>query len=362
MRAITKVDTRVGLMSLLQIVGSLLLFVVMLALLKDGVMVFAPSMERCCTTMDGWSGMGFGWLIALLTLNGSAMAAAAVVMFNTGAIGAATSFGMIHGSRFGAGFFVLLVGCFYELRETTKRKALSTGIQTLLIAQIIHIPSFLVGYWVLVHLGTPSIPLMIESTQNSPVEAFVYYPLLVLETILPSWSWLVVGFIGLIQSFAIFDRAIKSLLDQERVVSLPLDESQTMTLFFIGLLVTSVTLSVSISLSLLVPLVARGVIQQRSTIPYIMGAGISTFIDTFFAASLVHDSLAQGVVGLVTGSVAIVSVIILLVAYPAFERFIINATNLLVEKRWALGIYVTSLFVVPLLLIVISLLVPQVLR
>jgi CRP-like cAMP-binding protein len=57
-----------------------------------------------------------------------------------------------------------------------------------------------------------------------------------------------------------------------------------MAMFLLGCAVTSVTLSVSVSLSILVPLSAKGLVRRENTLPYIMGANITTFIDTLVAA------------------------------------------------------------------------------
>ena len=53
--------------------------------------------------------------------------------------------------------------------------------------------------------------------------------------------------------------------------------------FALGLAVTTLTMSVSVSLSVLVPLSARGYIRRENVIPYIMGANITTFVDTLVA-------------------------------------------------------------------------------
>ena len=57
-----------------------------------------------------------------------------------------------------------------------------------------------------------------------------------------------------------------------------------------GALVTLLTLSVSVSLSVLVPLNHRGYVRRENVIPYIMGAGITTFVDTLLAALLLTQS------------------------------------------------------------------------
>jgi hypothetical protein len=342
--------------SVFLILLSLVLFVVMLSLVRAGAVAMAPEVDTRYADTGSWGGLGMGWLISMLTLNGSAMAATAVVMLNTGTVGAATAYGMIHGSRMGAGFFVLLVGVIYELRETNDRKALWTGLQTLIVAQSIHAPAFLLGLLVMALWGEPNLALFTEGDTQSLVDAIVDPPLALIKDAFPYWLWLPMGFVGLLYSFSLFDRAVKQLINLRGAMNLPHIPDrffQPLPLFLAGLLITSFTMSVAISLSLLVPLVARGVVQQRYTLPYIMGAGISTFIDTFFAASLLHDSTAQGVVMLVLGWVTAVSLLILLIDYRAYEQFIEAATEKLLSRRRYLGLYVGLTFASSILLMVI---------
>ena len=52
----------------------------------------------------------------------------------------------------------------------------------------------------------------------------------------------------------------------------------------------------SVSLSLLVPLSARGYVRRENLIPYIMGANITTFIDTLLAALLINNPMGFTIV------------------------------------------------------------------
>ena len=67
-------------------------------------------------------------------------------------------------------------------------------------------------------------------------------------------------------------------------------------MFALGAMVTLITLSVSVSLSILVPLNHRGYVRRENAVPYIMGAGITTFVDTLLAAALLSNPAAFAVV------------------------------------------------------------------
>ncbi|MCL4878720.1 MAG: hypothetical protein KJ064_18815 [Anaerolineae bacterium] len=338
--------------SAVQLIASLLLFVMMLSLVKEGIVVLAPALKYTDNGVLG--GLGVGWIVAMLTLNGSAVAATSVALFNADVITVNTGFGMIHGSRLGAGFMVLLLGVLYQMRGANRKDALSTGVQTLLVAQTVHLPAFIIGYLLLARAGVPEIPITRVVIGTSILEFFLNEPLALIETVLPGWTLLPIGFAGLLYSFSLFDKSIKSAVayqDASLFERLPDWFYYPVTLFLIGLLVTAVTLSVSISLALLTPLIARGIVHHRYALPYIMGAGVSTFIDTYFAASLLQDEAGQGMVLMVAGWVALVSLLVLLFAYPAYERLIERLTDVLLEHNIAMKLYLAGLFLLPLGLI-----------
>ena len=61
-------------------------------------------------------------------------------------------------------------------------------------------------------------------------------------------------------------------------------------MFALGCLVATLTLSVSVALTVLVPLASRGYIKREESIPYIMGANITTLADTLVAAMILGNA------------------------------------------------------------------------
>ena len=95
-------------------------------------------------------------------------------------------------------------------------------------------------------------------------------------------------------------------------------------MFAFGTLVTLMTLSVSLSVTILVPLALKGYIRRDRIIPYVMGANIATWVDTLFAALLLDSPRAFTIVFtemLVGGSV---SLIVLLSLYGPYTRMILG--------------------------------------
>jgi sodium-dependent phosphate cotransporter len=122
-------------------------------------------------------------------------------------------------------------------------------------------------------------------------------------------------------------------------------------MFLLGSAVTLISMSVSISLGLLVPLSQRGLVRRENVIPYIMGANISTFIDTAIAALLLGNPTAFSVVMVEMASLFVVAAIILAISYTAYERTLLRFVNWVSANNRNLGAFMLTIFVVPLILI-----------
>jgi Na+/phosphate symporter len=122
-------------------------------------------------------------------------------------------------------------------------------------------------------------------------------------------------------------------------------------MFFLGLLVTLLTLSVSVSIGILVPLSARGYIRRENIMPYILGANISTMIDTLAAAGLLAAPLAVTVVVAHMASAIIVSIPIVALAYEPYKRLMSYALEWTMESRRNFGIFLGVFFLIPIALI-----------
>ena len=122
-------------------------------------------------------------------------------------------------------------------------------------------------------------------------------------------------------------------------------------MFLLGALVTMISMSVSLSLSILVPLSARGFVRRENVIPYIMGANITTFIDTLLAAMLLQNFSAFTIIFVGMLSIAIVSILILLTAYQKYRSVILNSVSWITANNRNLAIFMVSILLLPVLMI-----------
>jgi solute carrier family 34 (sodium-dependent phosphate cotransporter) len=122
-------------------------------------------------------------------------------------------------------------------------------------------------------------------------------------------------------------------------------------MFLMGAAITLISMSVSVSLSILVPLSNRGFIRRENVIPYIMGANITTFIDTLLAGVLLNSSQAITVVFVQMLSILIVSVVVLMTFFRSYERSMLAFAKLITANNRNLFIFMACILIVPVILI-----------
>lgn len=335
-------------------VTSLYLFILAITLMKSGARGFAPLASSFFPISAGINSLGFGWLFAYLIMSGSPVAAAALTFFDAGLIDGLGAFAMITGSRLGAGFIVLFIGFIYVLRGRDWATSLSMGTLTLTVTATTYLPGLILGVFMLntglldgirIHSGT----LLISAIDK------IVQPIASLSIeLLPPWAIFLVGLAIILISFNLFDKCLPQMTLKEsqlgwisRLVYRP------MVMFTLGAVVTMISMSISISLSLLVPLSHRGFVRRENVIPYIMGANITTFIDTFLAAVLLNNHAAFSIVLVEMVSVLAISIIILTAFYPNYQRSMLNFISWVTASTRNLIIFMITILTVPVILILV---------
>lgn len=298
--------------------------------------------------------VGFGWLGSYAVLSGSPVAAIALSLFSKGVLSDTETFAMINGSRMGASFIVLLVGFLYWIRGKRNPDGLYIGVVSLLTAFTLWGPVIPLGQLILREGWFDNVSFDSPGAVTSLVSV-VYDPMVNrMADHLPRLVMFAIGVGVLLLSFSIFDRVLPNLEQPgprfERASEFL---HQRYAMFVFGLIVTSMTLSVSLSLTILVPLTLKGYVKRDSIIPYVMGANIATWIDTLFAALLLGQPRAFTIVfvEMVTG--AAVSLTVLVLFYEPYKRLILRAAHLATRDRRGFAIFLAALFVVPAALLLV---------
>jgi Na+/phosphate symporter len=341
---------------LLALVG-LFCFILALQLLKQGARVYGGQIVQFLRITNAANSLGFGWLLAYIFLSGSPVAAIAVSFFAGGTISGLQAFTMITGSRLGASFIVLFVGFLYYMRGHQRSASIAIGVLALLTTAAIYLPALVLGYWLLTSGMLNALQVSADTPLGSIIDS-IYGPILDLlkRWGTPGWLEFLAGIGALLLAFKLLDHALPEMnagrSSFQRIGQLVY---RPIAMFLLGAAVTSVTLSVSVSLSILVPLSAKGLVRRENTLPYIMGANITTFIDTLVAALIQGGPAAFTIVLVEMVSVTILSLVALFLFYRPFERGILRLQELIIRDNRTLGAFLSIMLIVPVILLLVKL-------
>lgn len=333
--------------------AGLFLFILALQLLKSGAGGLKPVLKA--VSADGVPNLlGFGWLGSYGVMSGSPVAAISLSLFSGGTISDIEAFAMINGSRLGASFIVLFVGFLQWVWHRKSADGLFIGVVALLTAFTLWLPSLPAGILVLksgwfdgIEPGTPgTLTSFIDAVYDPIVEGAV--------DLLPNILVFGGGIAILLAAFTVFDRALPNLeqpsLKAERVKEWL---QHPLAMFALGMAITAMTMSVSISLTLLIPLSLKGYVRRDNIIPYVMGANITTWVDTMVAALLLESPHAFTIVftQMVVG--AGVSLIVLLFFYKPYSKLLLATARRVTHTRRGFATFLSAILLVPLVLFLV---------
>ena len=308
--------------------------------------------------------LGLGWLGALFVLSGSPIAATALTLVKAGEeaaqAGAAhfteiQGFTMLTGSRLGAAFVVLVVAVIYALRggEGERVKPVSTAVLALSTTALIYIPGALIGYALLKWGPFHSLEMTFPH-QFADVIDLIYGGILDQVESWPAWVVFLGGLGVLLGSFKLIDAVMPSLdeatIGEKRIGWL----RAKWPMFALGSFVALITMSVSVALTVLVPLVSKKYVKREDIVPYIMGANITTLGDTMLAAFALNSPAAVRIVLAEVIATSILSVILLALFYPQIQKGLWKFQKAIVRSKPRLAAFTAALFITPLALILIA--------
>jgi sodium-dependent phosphate cotransporter len=333
---------------------SVALFILSIQLLKEGASVIAPYIEGWLDVDNPANSLGFGWLFAYIIMSGSPVAAVGLTLYDANVLSQLETLTMISGSRLGASFIVLFIGFIYVLRGQERLAGLSMGLLSFIITGILHLPGLLIGYLMLAN-GIADVIRLEGGAAFASIIDLIYGP--VIQLVMrhaPGWLVFVMGGGLVLVSFNLLDRALPEVnLESSQFGAVSRVIYRPIVMFAVGLVVTALSMSVSISLSILVPLSARGYMRSENAIAYIMGANVSTFIDTLLVALLLGNPSATAVVLVQMASITIVALFTLTLIYRQFERAVLRLISLIGASTRNLVIFAVTILVTPIVLMIL---------
>jgi Na+/phosphate symporter len=323
-----------------------------IVLMKEGAGTLTPIIQNNLSINNPWNSLGFGWLFAYIVMSGSPVAASALAFFDAGVISELNAYFMITGSRLGASLIVLVIGFVYILRGRDRVSSLSMGLLSMFVTGTTYLVALVIGVALLSSGILDSFQIAPNNLFNSFIN-IVFDPILALvQAFMPSWLLFPAGLGVILVSFKLFDKCLPQMtLKESQVGQVSRLVYRPVVMFTLGAAVTLVSMSVSLSLGLLVPLSQRGFVRRENVIPYIMGANITTFVDTLFA-SLLLDS-PNGATIVLTGmiSITIVSLVLMTTVLRHYERTMLMWTAWATETNRHSAILLFIALLIPLILV-----------
>jgi sodium-dependent phosphate cotransporter len=328
---------------------AIFLFILAIQLMKAGASAVGPQIKGEFPFANGVSTLGTGWLGAYFVLSGSPVAATAISLFGAGTLTKLQTFTMLSGSRLGASFIVLLTGFLYAMRhkDRDRRDSIGIGIQALTMTALVYVPGMLIGYTILRRGALDSMNWHASAKMEAlmgrlwgPIVDFV-------DARVPGWALFLVGLGVILVSFSLLDRVLPEVSSEKTLSKHAAWLKHPWTMFGLGCLVAFLTLSVSVALTVLVPLAAKGYVKRDEALPYIMGANITTLADTLVVAMLQKTPVAAQIVLAEAIGVTIVSLVILAFFYRPVKTAVLGLDDYLVASNRRLALFVGALFILP---------------
>ena len=332
------------------------LFVTALGIMKAGAVELIPSLQGSVFTDNPWSTLGLGWLGACLVLSGSPIAASSLTFLDGGAIDASQAFTMLTGSRFGASFVVLVVGFIYALRRKgggSRRAPMSIGILSLIMTMVAYLPGALIGWLLLTGGHLDRVNLAPPPSLLSLTDTAFGWAVDLARDLVPWWGLFPVGLAVLLVAFKVFDAALPQVGSERFERRTDAWYTKPWAMFAVGCGVALLTLSVSVALTVLVPLVAKGYLKKEDTLPYIAGANITTLADTLVAAILLGNPVASRVVLAEVLGVTAWTLLLIGLFYPTVRAGCLGVAKATLRSRSRLAVFLGVLFTVPIALIAV---------
>ena len=340
------------------LLAGLFLFIGALQLMKTGASTLGVLQPGSVLVENALSTLGLGWLGALLVLSGSPVAATSLALVAAGeesggarGLSEIEGFTMLTGSRLGAAFVVLVVAVLYAFRAGRghRRAPVSTAVLALTATALVYLPALGLGVALLSWEPFAGLELRFPGEFVDLID-FLYGDAVNRAEDLPA-ALVFLGGIGvLLLAFKLIDTALPAL-DDASVSRRPAWLRRKWPMFALGSAVALVTMSVSVALTILVPLVARRVVHREFVLPYIMGANITTLGDTMFAAFALDSPAAVRVVLAEVIAAGSISLVLLAFAYPVVWTTLWDVQTAVTASRKRLALFTAGVLLLPLLAI-----------
>jgi len=294
------------------------------------------------------------YLMTEITMSWSPIAGAFISLWDILSINQWNLTGIIMGTRWWVNSFLLISGILMLFKGKSLKRALwITIIQFLVTLSTTIIAGFLVFSILKITILTErATSLSWWFAVNSFFDLIVKFcseP--IMKTITNPIITGILGLFGLILGLFLFDRSFSFLAhwkDRKFIHKIVC----VRTSFLAGFIITSLTMSMSISVAILLPLYIRKVINRKMLIAYVLWANISTLFDTLFlwiiSESILWIKVILGFMIAVT-----IAVSILMISFRPFQHLISHLTDKILKNKYTFIIFTAIVMFLPIIFLFI---------
>lgn len=293
---ITK-KTRELFKKIVKLVLFLYLFIFSIEMIKRAAFLLAPNIQDfLLQTLTPIKALCIGWFTTSVIQSSGAMAALTATFAGANLINLSTVVFILIGALLGTTITALIISL---ITLTEKRRDFRHGfeiglcftIYSLIIGTIVFFLEYFFKVFSRLSFFLASrIQGKISLLKVPDLINFITSPLIdpLFENV-TKFFILLFGFILLILALRYISKSIIDVLGGERKARQSLNKyfNSKYKAYCIGILLTAVVFSSSITIGLLVPLAVARLINLKKAIPFILGAEVGTFTDTFLASVII---------------------------------------------------------------------------
>jgi Na+/phosphate symporter len=227
------------------------------------------------------------------------------------------------------------------------------GVLALSLTAAVYGPAMVLGYGLLksgildgIHLTSAPLQKTIDVIYGPIVDK--------VAAIIPDPLLLPIGGALIVVALKLLDRLLPEIDETRRIEGDGQGIRGRWPMFFMGFFITLVTISVSVALTILVPLTAKGQVSRRQAVPYIMGANVATMIDNLIISIVYGNPVGVQIVLAEFLAVAFVTGLLLAFLYRPIASGVMALDDWVIERGRNLTVFVSILFVLPLIFIALG--------
>lgn len=262
--------------NVLGFIFALYIFIFSLTLIKVSSASFGEGVFHL--TRDGMSELnafGFGWLATLITQSSGAAAATLIAFHLAGIIGPVFLIYMIIGTRIGTSITALFASFLIHAKRRDFRHGFEIGLANLVYAIPIAIIMFLLELFTGFFSRIGEYFVIFDSPFKHNVIDMAVLPVINLFSFMPDNLKIVLGVLFLIGSLKYLPKFMINIWGErylKKKINKFLDKKYRS--FLLGMGVTALLMSTSITITFLIPLVVTRITKLKKVIPYMIGANL----------------------------------------------------------------------------------------